>query len=536
MQNHIKKEATILEIDKRKVIDALRQLGARKVSDTMSVIEMYDIVSTKKIRMRKSLKQDRFNLIFEKVDKLTIQGTRSLLSQNAYLCLCREGRRIELILKYGKGNENMLTKLERKINVPIRGQRERQNIRFLLQKLGLKKVSYQEKCLISYVYDPISLRFDIETWPGVPTYVRIEGVTQSNIKRGTQLLGYNISDLRFYKMNDIFQKYSAAPIYMSFSRAKVKIKMKEILYVMRKVLRGMELSPEETDYIIFHYLDGELAGRVTHGIYKFCWDIGRYDQRRDEPRIVSEHNATALVDGRREIGPLAAKFCVKLAIQKAKRYGIAVIGLKNFQRYGVLSTFTKGIAAEKCVGIVFNTTYPFAAFPTKKLPVLGTNPISIAVPTKTKPVVLDMSTTKAPMNLVGYESMKGGTLPANTFFSGEGNYTTDPLQARLVETWGGIKGFNLSFMLQLLAGPLLGVKIESSEVNHYEVGAIFIAIDPSFFSSFKNFQNKITRFITFARQGGSKIPGEYSFDKYTTNIKKKFIILPQPVWDWLNLL
>lgn len=528
MQNHIKKEGIILEIDKRKVTGTFKQLGARKILDTTSTIETYDLVATQKIRTRRLSQQKKFNVIIEKVNKLTIHGKRSLLSQDVCLFLCKEGGRIELILEYGKRKQ--------KINVPLRGHKEWKSTQLLLKKIGLKKVSHQEKHSISYVYDPLSLRFDVETLPGAPTYARIVGNKWSSIKRGPQFLGYNISDLRSYKVEDIFLKYSVSSIYTSFSHAKVKIKIKKLLNVMREVLREKELSREEIDYITNHYLDAELAGKVTHGIYKFCWDIGRYHERRGKPKIISEHNATALVDGRREIGPFAAKFCVKLAIQKAKRYGIAAIGLKNFQRYGGLSTFTKGIAAEKCVGIVFNTTYPFTAFPTKKLPVLGTNPISIAVPTKTKPVVLDMSTTKAPMNLVGYESMKGGTLPANTFLSGEGSYTTDPLQAHLVEAWGGIKGFNLSFMLQLLAGPLLGVKTESTEINHYEVGAIFIAIDPSFFSSFENFQKQITRFITFARQGGSKIPGEYSRDKYATNIKKKFIILPQTVWDWLNLL
>lgn len=322
----------------------------------------------------------------------------------------------------------------------------------------------------------------------------------------------------------------------NFPHTGVKIKMNELLSVMREVLQRKRVPREEMNYIIRHYLDAEVSGKVAHGISKFCWDIRRYHQRGEKPRIIDEHGATAFVDGRREIGPLAAKFCTKLAIQKAKRYGIAVVGLKDFQRYGVLSTFTREIAAEKCVGIVFNSTYPFTVFSSKKRPILGTNPISIAVPTKTKPVVMDMSTTKAPMSLVWHECMRGGKLPTNTFLDGRGNYTTDPMRARFVDVWGGLKGFNLSFMLQLLVGPLLGVKTESTEKKHYEVGAIFIAIDPSFFSTFRIFQNNIAGFISFARQGGAKIPGEYSRKKYEENIKKKFIVLPRGVWDRLPLL
>lgn len=537
MQNHIEQEAKILDIDTGVVVEKLQKNGARKILDAITIIETYDVYGTHipKKRGRSELHQ-RYSRIIAEVEKFT-QSKNSLLSQGAYLRLRQEGKRSELILKYGTGKKDVRIKSEREISISVRSKKEWKSVQAMLEERGLRKVFYQEKHRISYVYDKANLRFDIDTWPGVPTYIEIEGASNEAIKKGARMIGYRASDLRSFKAKEVFKKYSISPIFLTFKKNSVQITHNKLLTVMHSALSKRGIVKKDADWIVNHYYEAELMGKKTHGVGKFCWDMQFYDQRISKPKVIKDSYAVAIVDGNREIGPLAARFCIDLVTKKANQFGIAVIGLRNFQRYGVLATWTKTIAEKGLVGIVTNSTEPFVVPPNgKKIPVLGTNPLSIGFPTATNPIVMDISTTKEPMSLVWYKRTRGGVLPKNTFFDSKGMYTTDPWLARWVDVWGGLKGFNFSCMLQLFSGPLLGAQTEHAWENPYEVGAVFIAINPDFLQSRSTVEKSTTDFIRFLKKNNVILPGDHGRAVYTLNKKKKTIILSEQVWGWLNLL
>ncbi|MGW0896331.1 Ldh family oxidoreductase, partial [Streptomyces goshikiensis] len=112
--------------------------------------------------------------------------------------------------------------------------------------------------------------------------------------------------------------------------------------------------------IVEHYLDGELRGKSSHGVAKFAFESQFFSQRIGPPRIKHERGAMAVVDGRREIGPLSADFAVRLAARKARRLGMGIVGMVNTQRYGILASFSEQIAERGLVGLVANTSRPEA--------------------------------------------------------------------------------------------------------------------------------------------------------------------------------
>ena len=66
MQNHIEHEAKILDIDKNKVIHRLERLGARKILNTVTVIETYDVNPA--IKLKKKINDNSvFSPILEKI-------------------------------------------------------------------------------------------------------------------------------------------------------------------------------------------------------------------------------------------------------------------------------------------------------------------------------------------------------------------------------------------------------------------------------------------------------------------------------------
>ncbi len=54
----------------------------------------------------------------------------------------------------------------------------------------------------------------------------------------------------------------------------------------------------------------------------------------EEPSVLKESPATALVDGNNLLGPVVGNFCMKLAIQKAKEVGIGLVVAKRSTHYG----------------------------------------------------------------------------------------------------------------------------------------------------------------------------------------------------------
>lgn len=75
----------------------------------------------------------------------------------------------------------------------------------LLEALGYSYKSYQEKERITYVLDEYEL--DIDTCPGIPTYVEVEGKSEEDLKNILSKLGYSMKDTVSCTADDIYRKY-----------------------------------------------------------------------------------------------------------------------------------------------------------------------------------------------------------------------------------------------------------------------------------------------------------------------------------------
>ncbi len=62
--------------------------------------------------------------------------------------------------------------------------------------------------------------------------------------------------------------------------------------------------PEDNiEVVVEHYLAGELRGKSSHGVAKFCFEARYFAHREGVPRVVRAHDTVAVVDACREIGP-----------------------------------------------------------------------------------------------------------------------------------------------------------------------------------------------------------------------------------------
>jgi len=107
---------------------------------------------------------------------------------------------------------------------------------------------------------------------------------------------------------------------------------------------------------------------------------------------------------------------MKLAISKAKKTGIAYVGVRNSTHIGALTYYALMAANEGLIGVALTNTDPVMTVPGGKGPIIGTNPIAYAIPTGTdKPVFLDIATSCVAVTRILQLKAVGKKLPDNFF-------------------------------------------------------------------------------------------------------------------------
>jgi len=289
--------------------------------------------------------------------------------------------------------------------------------------------------------------------------------------------------------------------------------------LMGEACRAASVPKDKTEFVVEHYLAGELRGRAAHGIAKFCFEARFFPQREGSPEIVREHGALAVIDAHREIGPISAAYAVDVALSKAADLGAGIIGMINTQRYGILAQWSERIAEHGYLGIAMNTSRAEATVRGGRTPFLGVNPLSYAVPTLDEPVVVDKSTTLAPMGVLWEARRTGGPLPHGCFVDDCGNPTDDPDAATSAVVFGEHRGFALSLLVQILTGSLFGFPMGADVGSTWSTGYTFLALDPSLGGQVTGFTESNTKLVDAMRNAVTRdgravrLPGQVSKDR-----------------------
>lgn len=279
-------------------------------------------------------------------------------------------------------------------------------------------------------------------------------------------------------------------------------------------LRG--ITDDSAGLIIEDHLGAQLEGKVTHGIGKFLLIDAALSERQGAPFVVKRAGSYALVDANKELGQVAAKFCTDLLTDMAKQNGISMVGMFNASRYGRLGVYGKLLSDAGLVGILMNNGGPAAVAPYSGIdPIMGTNPICFSFPYGGGSATFDFSTSAQVWGEIRQVVLEGRELPDNAFLDKDGNVTRDPLSAEAVFPFGGPKGSALCLAVEILTGSLVSAKMGLSVDTQYDLGFLFIAIDPSVFVPINIFRDEVEALFSSIRQSrpmagsaGPRIPGE----------------------------
>ena len=217
----------------------------------------------------------------------------------------------------------------------------------------------------------------------------------------------------------------------------------------------------------------------------------------------------ALVNGNRELGQLAARFCIDKLVILAREHGVGVVGLRNASRYSRLTTYGSAIAERGLVGIVLNSGGPPAVIPANGIdPIFGTNPICFAFPEEQQPLVLDFSTSERVWGEIRQAMLENRPLPGGAFLDKDGATTVSPENAEAVLPFGGHKGYALCLAIEILCGALVGAKMGRAVNDQFDLGFLFIAMDPRAFDVEATLPKEISTLLTSVRQSRGSEPGQ----------------------------
>jgi LDH2 family malate/lactate/ureidoglycolate dehydrogenase len=76
-------------------------------------------------------------------------------------------------------------------------------------------------------------------------------------------------------------------------------------------------------------------------------------RREGQPEVLKESESSAWVDGHNLLGPVVGKFCIDLAIRKAKRTGIACVACKGSNHFGIGGYYAHLAAKQQMIVIKF---------------------------------------------------------------------------------------------------------------------------------------------------------------------------------------
>lgn len=219
--------------------------------------------------------------------------------------------------------------------------------------------------------------------------------------------------------------------------------------------------------------EADLRGVDTHGIFR----LPHYCQRvragglnlRPRVRPVRENLVSALVDGDNGMGHVVMTYATELAIAKAAETGMAWVGTFNGNHAGAGAVYSTMPLAHDMICMYMtvangNHMPPWGGVEL----ILGTNPISIAIPAgEEPPIALDIATTVASAGKVKLAAQKGETMPVGWMVDRKGQPLTDPKRAGdgFLLPIGGYKGYGLNVVIGMLAGVLNGAAFGRNVVD-----------------------------------------------------------------------
>jgi LDH2 family malate/lactate/ureidoglycolate dehydrogenase len=285
-------------------------------------------------------------------------------------------------------------------------------------------------------------------------------------------------------------------------------------------LTKLHVPHEEAEITADVLVRADLRGIESHGVSR----LPRYAKRlmkgwirpKAKLTVKRETPVSLLVDAENSLGQVIAYKVMELCIEKAKNSHLGFATVTNSNHIGIAGYYAMMALKEDMIGLCMSNAWPLVVPTFGAEPILGTNPIAVAIPAGSeRPFVLDMATSVVPIGKMEVYRRHGKTVPVGWAIDENGNPALDTetvmrcvyqtkrgglLPLGGLEETAGYKGYGLAVLVDILSGiipggaygPYIGNPEEPKPSN---IGHFLGAIDINAFTDVGEFKQRMDLMI-----------------------------------------
>lgn len=283
---------------------------------------------------------------------------------------------------------------------------------------------------------------------------------------------------------------------------------------VRELFVAAGSSAREAELAADHLVAANLTGHDSHGVgmipkYVASWKAG--DLKLNQTiAVVSDTGPMVTIDAGRGLGQSVTHQAMTLAIERARKHGVCVMGLRNAHHLGRVGHWAEQSIAAGLVSIHFtNAVGSFIVAPHQGAEGrFVTNPFTVGIPRRGRdPLLLDFATSAIAAGKVRVAYNKRVPVPAGALIDHEGKPTADPAvlfesPAGALLTFAGHKGYALAMVCEMLGAALTGG--ETTRPGQAESVGVWnnmltIVFDPARIGSIDAFETEAAAFEDWVR-------------------------------------
>jgi 3-dehydro-L-gulonate 2-dehydrogenase len=273
-----------------------------------------------------------------------------------------------------------------------------------------------------------------------------------------------------------------------------RVALAELQERIERVLVGLGVAPERAALSARLTAETDRDGVRTHGVARVPrfakWVQDDVIDPRAEPERMAGFGVIERWTGRRGPGNLAAYAAMQRAMEIAGEQGLGCVALADTSHWMRAGTYGWQAAEAGFAAMCWTNTMPNLPPWGASSAALGNNPLVVAIPNETQPIVLDIAMSQFSYGTLASYRERGVALPVPGGFDEAGLLTTDAAAIERTQRAlpiGFWKGSGLSFVLDVLAAMLTGGlathELSADPAKEVGVSQVFLAIAPQALST-----------------------------------------------------
>jgi L-lactate dehydrogenase len=327
----------------------------------------------------------------------------------------------------------------------------------------------------------------------------------------------------------------------------VRFEAAELLRFAASLLEASGLAADRSEAVAQVLLEGDLLGHDTHGLQLLASYLAEIEAGRmtltGDPSIVNERAAVITWDGRRLPGPWLVLRALDAAAERAAQYGTGTVVIRRSHHIACLAAYLQR-ATDRGLVMMLLSSDPNSA---SVAPFGGTravfspNPLAAGFPTRSGPVMLDVSTSTTTNGMAKRLHREGRRFAQPWLLDAAGHPTDDPATLftqppGTILPLGGVdvghKGYALSLLVEALTGGLAGFG-HADPREGWGATVYLHVIDPAAFAGRDEFERQSTKLTALCRDNpprdgvaAVRVPGEMGLQRKTAQQREGVALHP----------